>query len=108
MLKVFFRRAASPAHARLAWVAVPWAYACIVGSAAVQAAETAPPRAAVYDPFKHYQGWRDERLQDWRTTNERVGEIGGWRAYLRESQQDGNGANESGHGHPGQPGEETP
>jgi hypothetical protein len=72
------------------------------------AAETTPSRQAVSDPFRHYQGWRDEPLQDWRAANERVGEIGGWRTYLRESQQDGDGADESSHGHPGHQGEETP
>lgn len=29
---------------------------------------------------------------DWRETNARVGEIGGWRTYLRESQDSGGAA----------------
>jgi hypothetical protein len=54
-------------------------------------ADTAPAQA-VPAPFKQYQAWRDEPLQDWRQANQRVGEIGGWRTYLRESQSgDGSG-----------------
>lgn len=107
MLKLIFRRAAFPTRARLWWLAVPWACAgVLVGPA--PAADTAPPRQAASDPFRHYQGWRDEPLQDWRAANERVGEIGGWRAYLNESQQDGDGADEGSPGHPGHRGEESP
>jgi hypothetical protein len=96
MLNVFSHRAALRAHARFfgmaacAWMA--WMPA--------QAAEAATPEQAVTAPFKQYRGWRDEPLQDWRAANERVGEIGGWRTYLRESQQGGDGADRSG-AHPG-------
>lgn len=37
--------------------------------------------------FNQYQNWQDEPVQDWRTSNERVGEIGGWLNYLRAAQQ---------------------
>jgi hypothetical protein len=67
--------------ALLACAAVLWAPAAL-------AAEAAAPEMATPAPFKHYQGWRDEALQDWREANARVGEIGGWRTYLRESRQD--------------------
>lgn len=60
-------------------------------SAPVAQAAEAAPDAAVPPPFQRYQGWRDEPLQDWRAANERVGEVGGWRTYLRESQEE-NGA----------------
>lgn len=46
----------------------------------------APVWADTATVFKHYQGWRDAPVADWRTANDRVGEAGGWRAYLRESQ----------------------
>jgi hypothetical protein len=69
--------------------------------AAVGAHERVPPsrnsRKVRAHAFQNYQGWRDEPLQDWREVNERVGEIGGWRTYLRESQQDGDGS-DSGQG----------
>lgn len=106
MLNRIFRRAAPATRVRPLWLALPWCASMVAGTAA--AAENLPPPQAVSDPFRHYQGWRDEGVQDWRAANERVGEIGGWRAYLRESQQDGDGADESGHSHPGHPGEETP
>jgi hypothetical protein len=64
------------------------------------AAEAAPAEQAVAAPFRLYQGWRDEPLQDWRQANERVGEVGGWRTYLREAQQDGE-RSDNAHAHPG-------
>lgn len=99
MLNVSLHRAAPRANARFfglaacAWMA--WMPA--------QAAAAAAPEQAVSTPFKQYQGWRDEPLQDWRQANERVGEIGGWRTYLRESQQGGDGP-DSGQSQPGRHG----
>lgn len=96
MLKGFFCCAAPQARARLfglaaaAWIA--WVPA--------HAAEVAPVEPAVAASFEQYRGWRDEPLQDWRQANERVGEIGGWRSYLREAQQ-GSEASDSGHAHHG-------
>lgn len=80
MLNVVFRLAA------------PWACAWAVWAPAVQAAEAPLPEKAVSAPFTRYQGWRDEPLQGWREANERVGEIGGWRTYLREAQPAVDGA----------------
>lgn len=88
MLNVLFRRAARLARARslglaaCAWMAWMPAHAAEALASEQQTAAT---------PFKQYQGWRDEPLQDWRQANERVGEIGGWRTYQRESQQGGDG-----------------
>jgi hypothetical protein len=88
--------------------AAPRACARLIGLAAcawmawlpAHAAEAAPAGQAVA-PFKQYQGWRDEPLQDWHQANERVGEIGGWRVYLREAQQgdEGSGNGHARHGH---------
>lgn len=89
MLNVVFCRAALLACAWAVWA--PTAYA----------AETPLPEQAMPMPFKHYQGWRDEPLQDWREVNGRVGEIGGWRTYLREAQPGGDSPDESGHAHHG-------
>jgi hypothetical protein len=47
-----------------------------------------PVPAALASPFNQYQGWRDEPVRDWREANDQVGEIGGWRTYLRESRQE--------------------
>jgi hypothetical protein len=92
MLNVVFRLAA------------PWACAWAVWLPAAHAAEAdaaTAATAALSAPFAHYQGWRDEPLQDWREANDRVGEIGGWRTYLREAQPDGDGDDQEGahHGH---------
>lgn len=46
--------------------------------------------------FKNFQGWHDAPVQDWRAVNERVGEVGGWRTYLRESQPDGGAGHDHG------------
>jgi len=90
MLNVFFR------HAALACAWLLWA-------PAAQAVEGEPPEAAAAAPLKQYQGWRDDPLQDWRQANARVGEVGGWRTYLRESQP-GGGADQGRHGHHGSEG----
>jgi len=99
MLNVSLHRAAPRAHARfLGLAACAW-----MAWVPAQAAETAAPEQAAATPFKQYQGWRDEPLQEWREANERVGEIGGWRTYLRESQQGGEGS-DSGQSQPGRHG----
>jgi hypothetical protein len=103
MLKLLFRRAASPTRARLTWLAALWACASMAVPLPAQAAEPEPPRPAASPPFDAYQGWREEPLEDWRKANERVGEIGGWRTYLRESQQRGDGP-AGGQGQSGHPG----
>lgn len=71
--------------------AAPWACAWILGT---QAANAAPPEDELADPFDRYQAWRDTPPLDWRAANERVGEIGGWRTYLREAQPGGDTADD--------------
>ena len=100
MLNAVFRRAALRARAPLFRLACIWA----VSVPAAQAAPSPSPESAAPVPFKTYQNWRDEPLQDWRQANERVGEIGGWRTYLREAQPVGDTADDGGqaqHGHHG-------
>lgn len=71
----------------------PRAYATLLLAGAVLAA---PVRADPVAPFKDYRGWRDAPVQDWRAVNDRVGEVGGWRTYLRESQPGGGGGHDHG------------
>ena len=87
-------RAAASAHLSLPRL-VAAACACLTLSA--NAAEDSDPaaHAAPPPPFERYQSWREAPPGDWRKLNERVGEIGGWRTYLRESQDEG------GHDHHG-------
>jgi len=102
MLNVLSRCAALLACARsFGAPAQALACACLLWVPAAHAAEAEPPDAAASASFKQYQGWRDEPPQDWRQANERVGEIGGWRTYLRESQQGGDGADQSRQSHHG-------
>jgi hypothetical protein len=100
MLNVFFRYAAPPSCARFVG-ATALACAWLLGLPTAHAAEAEPLEPAAATPFKQYQGWRDEPLQDWRQANERVGEIGGWRTYLRESQPGDDGVDQGQHGHHG-------
>jgi hypothetical protein len=97
MLNGLFRPAALSARARV----LSLACACMLGMPAAQAAETAASGQAAAVPFQQYRGWRDEPLQDWREANQRVGEIGGWRTYLREAQQsdDASRSGQNIHGH---------
>jgi hypothetical protein len=97
MLNVSSRRA-------LPWVHAPFQIlmALSIGLAlpAVHAVEPAPEQAPP-TPFERYQAWRDAPLDDWRQANERVGEIGGWRTYLREAQQGDEAMDHDGHAHHG-------
>ncbi len=100
MLNIFSRRTVSPTRARFSGAA---ALACVwlLGAPLAHAAGAEPLEPAAATLFKEYQSWRDEPLQDWRQANERVGEIGGWRTYLREAQPAGNDADQGHNGHHG-------
>ncbi len=37
-------------------------------------------------PLNAYEAWRDEPVGSWREAVNKVGNIGGWRAYAREAQ----------------------
>ena len=87
-----FRVLPLPARVRFLLLAVPWAWIGMLSAPVAYAAEAAPAEMATVSIFKGYQNWRDEPLIDWREANARVGEIGGWRTYLRESQEGGSAA----------------
>jgi hypothetical protein len=103
MLKILFRAAAPHARARLFSYAAPCLCAGLLGFPAAQAADTRAATSvatpALAAPFDRYQSWRDAPLGNWRELNDRVGEIGGWRTYLRESQVDGDQGDHGHHGH---------
>lgn len=81
----------------------PWALAWVLGTPLAQAAGGVLPESAVAAPFARYQGWRDEPVLDWREANERVGEVGGWRTYLREAHQPDADPGPAEHRHPTTP-----
>lgn len=69
-----------------------WACACAL---AAGLAHATPPESgaavAAPPPFDTYQAWRDQPVADWHEANERVRAVGGWRTYLRESQDEAAG-----------------
>ena len=83
MLKLLFRHAAP--------LVCAWLVLSPVAVAAEEKTAAEPARPVLAAPFDQYLGWREEPVRDWRKANERVDEVGGWRSYLRESQQ-GNGS----------------
>lgn len=38
-------------------------------------------------PIANYQLFVDEKIAGWKAANDKVGQIGGWRAYAKEAQQ---------------------
>jgi hypothetical protein len=41
-------------------------------------------------PIANYQPFVDEKVTSWKAANDKVGQIGGWRAYAKEAQQPDN------------------
>lgn len=84
-------------HAAL--LACAWLILSPVSQAAEEkhVAQTAPPNRAT--PFDQYRNFHDVAVQDWKKSNERVNEVGGWRTYLRESYQDDGNAGQDRHQH---------
>lgn len=41
-------------------------------------------------PLADYQPFNDEKVASWKIANDKVGQIGGWRAYAKEAQQPDN------------------
>jgi hypothetical protein len=61
---------------------------CSASTFAQSAAPAEPGAFAVpphQSPFSGYRRYADQRVEPWRETNDRVGRIGGWRAYAREA-----------------------
>ena len=61
----------------------------IASPAVAQSVNAADKTAPVYrSVFSGYRGMTDEKVE-WKEANDAVGRIGGWRTYLRESQDAG-------------------
>lgn len=70
---------------------LPWALALFAGSAAAQVpADAKGPQPSLPTKLQYssaigaYQAYADQPVQSWREANDRVGRIGGWRAYAKE------------------------
>jgi hypothetical protein len=48
---------------------------------------TAQTIVSYTSPVADYQPFVDEKITSWKAANEKVGQIGGWRAYAKEAQQ---------------------
>jgi hypothetical protein len=46
----------------------------------------AQTRAGYVSPIVNYQKFSDEKVLPWKAANDKVGDIGGWRAYTKEAQ----------------------
>lgn len=55
------------------------------GAASLHA--TAQTTVSYTSPIADYQPFADEKVTAWKASNDKVGQIGGWRAYAREAQQ---------------------
>ena len=54
-------------------------------------AQTVAPTFLSYtSPIADYQPFVDEKVSSWQAANDKVGQIGGWRAYAKEARQPDN------------------
>ena len=92
----------TPPTARVWLVGLAWAWLAALAHAQNPAPAAAPVPGSVPGPvapegaalavpytsvFAHYQGYADQSVSDWKTTNDTVGRIGGWRAYAKEARE---------------------
>ena len=56
-------------------------FCLILGTASAQTIVSYTSPVADYQPFV------DEKVTSWKAANDKVGQIGGWRAYAKEAQQ---------------------
>ena len=78
-------------HQPLFKALLPWTLALFAGAAFAQApADTEAPQPSLPTKLQYssaigaYQTYADQQVQSWREANDRVGQIGGWRAYAKE------------------------
>lgn len=58
-----------------------------IAQAASSTAQPERPGVLPYvSPLQSYKAYADQPVEPWREANDRVGRIGGWRAYAREIQ----------------------
>ncbi len=70
---------------------LPWTLALFAATAFAQAPpDIDAPRPSLPTKLQYssaigaYQTYADQQVQSWREANDRVGQIGGWRAYAKE------------------------
>ncbi len=60
--------------------------ASLAQPASEAAQPTLPSKLQYVSPLRTYKPYADQPVESWREANDRVGRIGGWRAYAREIQ----------------------
>ena len=58
---------------------------CLLSSSAI-----AQTIVTYKSPIEDYKAFVDEKVISWKAANDKVGQIGGWRAYAKETQQPDN------------------
>jgi hypothetical protein len=58
---------------------------CLLSSSAI-----AQTIVTYKSPIEDYKAFVDEKVMSWKAANDKVGQIGGWRAYAKEAQQPNN------------------
>ena len=56
----------------------------------ISSAAIAQTTVSYTSPIADYQPFVDEKVTSWKASNDKVGLIGGWRAYAKEAQQPDN------------------
>ena len=56
----------------------------------ISSAAIAQTTVSYTSPIADYQPFVDEKVTSWKAANDKVGLIGGWRAYAKEAQQPDN------------------
>lgn len=67
---------------------IPFTATCLLSGMAM--AQTAQVTVGYTSPIADYQLFVDEKVASWKAANDKVGQIGGWRAYAKEAQQPDN------------------
>lgn len=58
--------------------------AALAQTAAAPARPELPSQLSYVSPLRAYKAYADQPVESWREANDRVGRIGGWRAYAKE------------------------
>lgn len=81
----------NPTRDSLRQLMLPGMLLLLAGTALAQTAADAakpslPSKLQYVSPLRAYKPYADQPVESWREANDRVGRIGGWRAYAKEAQ----------------------
>lgn len=67
------------------WLSLLAASVALAAPAEKNQVNPSPTKLQYTSALASYQGYTDQAVQSWREANDRVGRIGGWRAYAKEA-----------------------